>query len=71
MKTLLCSVALSFYLRKDSMRSLGLLLSPSLRKSMEAVQFLLNPQTTLSFKNCDVKDVSLFVEQLRKSNALS
>jgi len=67
MKTLLCSAALSLLFVQGLHAQSGIAIIPKPQEiNRGAGQFLLNPQTTLSFKNCDAKDVSLFVEQLRK-----
>lgn len=67
MKKIFFSAALSLLFVRGLQAQAGIDIIPKPQEvSLGTGQFQLNEQTTLSFKNCDLKDVSLFVEQLRK-----
>jgi len=68
MKKLLFSAALSILFTQGLQAQSGIEIIPKPQEiSLGTGQFQLNGQTALSFKNCGLQDVSLFVEQLRKA----
>ena len=68
MKKIFFSAALSLLFAQGLQAQSGIDIIPKPQEvSLGTGQFQLNGRTALSFKNCDLKDVSLFVDQLRKA----